>query len=512
MPVPAGNVMAMRNNLNNNGGGGGYSKSSCRRLPRSQLVSRRSSATILNQVNSSSAQLCGGVAAAIAAALASYATALSSQVIMPLGGAKAAASTRNVASASASTSSPISSASSLGELLEVPPSSQHTHNRGKKSRNFVQAAAKRVGPAVVRLDTELNSPAQDRNRGAGNPPAFFSRGIQPWQYHASFDPDNRGQGSGFVWDARKGLVVTNNHVVAGASRVRVSFTNGARYDGTIVGADEAADLALVRITLEDSDGSAQRFKEDFVGARLPSVKLGDSNSLGVGDWVIAVGNPFGLDNTFTLGIISNLRRSSAEVGIPDKRVEFLQTDCAINPGNSGGPLLNAAGEVVGINTAIHADAEGIGFAIPINRALRVLNDLSEGRQPTHAWLGIQMVTLTPAMSREFNSLANASGVLPLTYGALVVSVAPNGPAARAGVRIGDVIAYADGAPVPTMARLQELVEEAPVGHPMRLTIFRYQFKPALWQRILGKPAIPPPVKSEEVEVLMGDLRDASSFW
>lgn len=191
----------------------------------------------------------------------------------------------------------------------------------------------------------------------------------------------RGQGSGFVVDGARGHVLTNAHVVAGARAVRVTFTDGRTFDAAVLGADEVTDIALLSISA--CGGAAQ--------APLPAAPpLGDSGALDVGDWVVAVGNPFGLDSSVTLGIVSALRRSAAEVGIPDKRLAFIQTDAAINPGNSGGPLVNEFGEVVGLSTAIRADAEGIGFAIPINTARAVADALAAGRPVHHPYLGIQV--------------------------------------------------------------------------------------------------------------------------
>jgi S1-C subfamily serine protease len=194
-----------------------------------------------------------------------------------------------------------------------------------------------------------------------------------------------------VVDGVRGHVLTNAHVVAGARRVRVTFTDGRTLEARVLGVDAVTDLALLELQTTPIE-SASHFAHDArIGAQaLPAAPLGDSRALEVGDWVVAVGNPFGLDNSVTLGIVSALRRTAAEVGIPDKRLDFIQTDAAINPGNSGGPLVNEFGEVVGISTAIRADAEGIGFAIPINTAKRVVETLAAGRPVQHPYLGIQV--------------------------------------------------------------------------------------------------------------------------
>jgi S1-C subfamily serine protease len=180
----------------------------------------------------------------------------------------------------------------------------------------------------------------------------------------------------------------------------------------------------------------------------------------------------GLDNTVTLGIVSTLKRSSVQVGIPDKRLDFIQTDAAINPGNSGGPLLNDRGEVIGINTAIRADAMGIGFAIPINKVKSILPLLSKGQAVPHPFLGIQMRTLTPDLARKNNSDPNAAIMLPEVSGVLVVNVIPDSPAARGGLRRGDVIVQIDGAVVTSAEQLQGLVERSRVGQALAMTVRR----------------------------------------
>jgi S1-C subfamily serine protease len=194
-----------------------------------------------------------------------------------------------------------------------------------------------------------------------------------------------------VVDGARGHILTNAHVVNGATAMRVTFTDGRTFEARLLGSDDVTDLALLAVVPPRSPaGAAAEDVADAIAAlALPQAPLGDSRCLDVGDWVVAVGNPVGLDSSVTLGIVSALRRSAAEVGIPDKRLDFIQTDAAINPGNSGGPLVNEFGEVVGISTAIRADAEGIGFAIPINTAKGVAAALAEGRPVQHPYLGIQ---------------------------------------------------------------------------------------------------------------------------
>jgi S1-C subfamily serine protease len=205
---------------------------------------------------------------------------------------------------------------------------------------------------------------------------------------------------------------------------------------------------------------------------LPEAVLGDSSQLRVGDSVIAIGNPAGLDNTVTSGIVSSLKRSSEEVGIPDKKTNFIQTDAAINPGNSGGPLCNAAGEVIGINTCIRANAEGIGFAIPITKAVPILERLSRGERIRHAYIGVQMSSLTPDLARQHNEDPNAGATLPGVRGALVVRVLPRSPAASAGLRRFDVVVAIGGGGVETAGDAQGRVDESEVGRKVLVTVVR----------------------------------------
>jgi S1-C subfamily serine protease len=257
----------------------------------------------------------------------------------------------------------------------------------------------------------------------------------------------RGLGSGFLYDP-SGLLLTNAHVVEGSSRVMVGLPDGRRVEGKVVGADRVTDLAVVRLQ---------------AGGPWPVAALGNSDALQVGDWVIAVGNPFGLDQTVTLGIVSSLNRNAAKLGITDKRLELIQTDAAINPGNSGGPLLDAAGEVVGINTLVRSGpGAGLGFAIPINRARSIAQQLVAKGSVSHAMIG---VTLEPA---------------PQGGGARVRGVMAAGPAAQAGLRAGDRIVAVGPQAVRDPAQLTQLVELHGVGQPMELRIERQGQMLNLW--------------------------------
>ncbi len=323
-------------------------------------------------------------------------------------------------------------------------------------RSFVAQAVQRVGDAVVRIDTETTV-VREADPLFADP---FFRGFFGGPNGFSMAPQEelvRGQGSGFIVTPQ-GDILTNAHVVDGADRVTVTLKDGRTLAGEVEGVDEITDLAVVKV--------------DAGRESLPVAPLGDSDQVLVGDWAIAVGNPLGLDNTVTLGIVSTLKRSSAAVGIPNKRIEFIQTDAAINPGNSGGPLLNQAGEVIGINTAIRADAMGIGFAIPINRAKEIQGRLARGEAIAHPYLGIQIVSLTPEIASRNNTDPNAGLYLPEIQGVLVVRVVPDTPAATAGLRRGDVITQVDGQPVTTASALQTIVDNSRIGQSLRLTVRR----------------------------------------
>jgi len=323
--------------------------------------------------------------------------------------------------------------------------------------SFVAQAVEKTGDAVVRIDTE-----KVVSGGFGFAPfmddpmlsPFFGNGLSGRM------PQERkvaGQGSGFIVDS-SGIILTNAHVVSDADKVTITLKDGRKFSGEVTGTDQITDLAVLKV--------------DSQGELLPAAVLGGSGAVKVGDWAIAVGNPVGLDNTVTLGIISTLHRSSSEVGISDKRIDFLQTDAAINPGNSGGPLLNAQGEVIGINTAIHADAMGIGFAIPINKAKEIQTTLAMGGEVPHLYVGIQMVNVTPDLARENNDNPNSAFMIPEVEGILVVQVLSNTPASEAGIRRGDVVVKVNNSPIGDAAELQNLVEKTGVDKNIRFSVVR----------------------------------------
>ncbi|WP_017301744.1 HhoA/HhoB/HtrA family serine endopeptidase [Nodosilinea nodulosa] len=316
--------------------------------------------------------------------------------------------------------------------------------------NAIADIVRRVGPSVVRIDAS-------RTVQTSLPPIFQDPFFR--QFFGNSQPQGeqvqRGVGSGFVASA-DGQIITNAHVVDGADQVQVTLKDGRSFVGRVMGSDPVTDVAVIKIDAND----------------LPPVTFSNSDQLQPGDGAIAIGNPLGLDSTVTAGIISATGRSSRDVGIPDKRVEFIQTDAAINPGNSGGPLLNFNGEVIGVNTAIIQGAQGIGFAIPINTVQRISSQLVATGHAEHAYLGIQMVTLSPEMKQNINSRPNRPFTVQDDEGVLVAQVMPNSPAARAGLRAGDVIVAIDGQPVKDGGAVQQVVEQSTVGQELSVTLRR----------------------------------------
>lgn len=316
--------------------------------------------------------------------------------------------------------------------------------------NFVTGVVNRVGDAVVRIDAsrtvrsnipdEFNDPLFRR---------FFG------QIPRNNSRRTGGTGSGFII-SQDGQILTNAHVVDGADRVRITLRNGRTFAGRVIGTDELTDVAVIKIDAQN----------------LPTVKPANSEQIQPGEWAIAIGNPLGLDNTVTTGIVSATGRRSNQIGASDKRVNYIQTDAAINPGNSGGPLLNARGEVIGMNTAIIQGAQGLGFAIPINTAQRVAQQLVTNGRAQHPYLGIQMVALTPEVRQDINSDPEAGIQINEDKGVLVYRVASNSPAAQAGIRPGDVIAKINGQNVSNADNVQQAVEMSQIGQDLRLELRR----------------------------------------
>tara|TARA_Y100000591_G_C21825733_1_gene696548 strand:+ start:468 stop:1571 length:1104 start_codon:yes stop_codon:yes gene_type:complete len=332
---------------------------------------------------------------------------------------------------------------SVGDVLSLEDSNE---------RNFVSNAVKAVGPAVVRIDTERSIERQQFD------PTLLDPLLRDLLGEPGILPDReRGQGSGVIIDSN-GLVLTNAHVVERVDQVSITLADGAICEGQVLGTDSITDLALVKI-------------QDKINSKF--APLGDSEKLEVGDWAIALGTPYGLEKTVTLGIISSLHRDINSLGFSDKRLDLIQTDAAINPGNSGGPLINSNGEVIGINTLVRSGpGAGLGFAIPINLARRVSNQLLKDGEVIHPYLGVQLISLTAKIAKEHNNDPNSLLQLPERSGALVQSIVPNSPAEKAGLKRGDLVIAAEDIVINEPKALLDEVEKAKIGKTFPLLIVR----------------------------------------
>ncbi|HLV66791.1 MAG TPA: trypsin-like peptidase domain-containing protein [Polyangiaceae bacterium] len=284
---------------------------------------------------------------------------------------------------------------------------------------------------------------------AADPAVVFVKTIQEKQLLAGRRVVGQGLGSGFVYDSN-GFILTNNHVIESASEISVVFGRTREVSATVVGRDPPTDVAVLRV---EATG-------------LPALALGDSDAVRVGDWVVAIGNPFGLQHTVSAGILSAKGRTHQDVRGLDETgyYEFLQTDASINPGNSGGPLLDTNGRVVGINTAIRAEANSIGFAIPVNMVKEILPRLLKDGWVRRSKVGVQVSSVQPEDAERLQ--------LGSVLGALVTNVIPGGPADRAGLRVDDVILEFDGKPVSGAERLRWIASLAGVGRTVTLRIAR----------------------------------------
>ncbi len=315
-------------------------------------------------------------------------------------------------------------------------------------KSFVTEAVQLSGPAVVTVETKRTVVS----RNSVFPPNFF---IDPsferfFSQRKTQPPVSRiqqSQGSGVIFSS-SGLVLTNAHVVEKAELLTIGLSDGRRFSGKVIGQDKLTDLAVIKI-----QGKGP----------WPIAPLGNSDNLVVGDWAIAVGNPFGLEKTVTLGIISNLNRNVSQLGISDKRLKLIQTDAAINPGNSGGPLLNAKGEVIGINTLVRSGpGAGLGFAIPINQATKIANQLVNVGKAIHPMVGVNLAYLMPNDIRDSVILS----------GAKVVYVIPNSPAEREGLKINDIIVYVNSVKVKDPDDVVDEINRVGVGKNISFVINR----------------------------------------
>jgi serine protease Do len=317
------------------------------------------------------------------------------------------------------------------------------------------AVAQVVGPAVVQVQTVTKVTGSSFPGFDMNPPGFPDfPGGDPFQFffgpHGGEQKDyyTEGNGSGVIVSP-EGYILTNNHVVEGAKEIKVALTDGREFDATVVGTDPSSDIAVIKIEAEG----------------LPVAPLGNSDDLQVGDWVAALGSPFGLENTVTAGIVSATGRTNMRLADYE---DYIQTDAAINPGNSGGALVNLDGQVVGINTAIASRTGGymgVGFAIPVNQAREVMDQLIDTGKVTRGWLGVSIQDVTPEL-RE--TLGLDDGV----KGALVGEVMPDTPAGKAGLEVGDVIVGIDGKAVSDANELRNRVAVTRPGKQVHLALLR----------------------------------------
>ena len=310
-------------------------------------------------------------------------------------------------------------------------------------RSPVVIAVEKASPAVVNISTVVQERVSP----------FFPFGRD--DFFKDFFPDffsreytRSSLGSGVIINGKKGYIITNHHVVARASEVKVITAEQEEYQAKILGTDPRSDLAVLQVE---------------AGKTLPDIELGNSNDLMIGETVIAIGNPFGLSHTVTTGVISALERSVRG----EERVyrHFIQTDASINPGNSGGPLLDIDGELIGINTAIYQKAQGIGFAIPINKAKRIVDELIRAGEVRPLWLGLVIQELSPELQAHFALSKDEKGVL-------VSDVVEEGPAGKAGLRRGDIILTVEGNPVPSPEDYRNVLADYTPGDRLRLEVFR----------------------------------------
>jgi len=342
--------------------------------------------------------------------------------------------------------------------------------------NWVELA-RVLKPAVVNISTKrVDESVQPQNPFGDNEQfrEFFKQFGLPQPERRAI----RSMGSGFILNP-DGYIVTNNHVIEGATEIRVKLGDDRELPGKLVGSDPKTDLALLKV---EATG-------------LSVIPLGDSSQLQVGEPVMAIGNPFGLERTVTTGIVSATGRVIGQGPYDD----FIQTDASINPGNSGGPLINARGQVIGINNAIYSQSGGsvgIGFAIPINQVKPVVTQLASTGKVTRGWLGVTIQSLTPELVKGFN-LAQGNG-------ALVAAVQPDSPAAKAGVEAGDVITQFDGQKVGQSSDLPRLVANTPVGRQVAITVVR-EGKPMALPLTVGKLDEPAQVASAQGEESKGAL-------
>ena len=330
----------------------------------------------------------------------------------------------------------------------------------------IAKVAKETIPAVVHIEVTQRQEVNNPFLPFENDPFFHYFFDVPHHMPRKFKRELKGLGSGMIMDAR-GHILTNNHVVAGANEIQVLLADGQYYPAKLVGTDPKTDLAVIQIKADEN---------------LPYVTFGDSDEMKVGNWVVAIGAPQGLDQTVTQGIISAKHRRG--ILDPSSYQDYLQTDAAINPGNSGGPLLNLQGKVIGVNAAIVSESggfEGIGFAIPSNMAVHIADALIKNGKVERGWLGVSIRDVTPGLQKSMK--------LNVSKGALIAEVVKGGPADEAGLQQNDVVTAYQGKEIPDASSLQNQVANTSIGQKITLTVFRKG-------------------KSRDVNVKIGDLQDA----
>jgi Do/DeqQ family serine protease len=346
---------------------------------------------------------------------------------------------------------------------------------------FVEVA-KKVQPAVVNVNTEKTITMRpwerfgdDFFKGSPFEDFFKGFGIPPRERGKEFHQKQRGGGSGVIVD-KEGYILTNNHVIEGADKVKVKLNDGREFTATVKGQDSRTDLAVLHIKARD----------------LPVAALGDSDKLEVGEWAIAIGSPFGLEHTVTVGVISAKGRSGLGTGTYE---DFVQTDASINPGNSGGPLINIDGEVIGINAMIIQPGTGIGFAIPINMAKQILSDLIKQGKVVRPWLGISVQDLTPDMMEHFKVKGKE--------GVLVGQVYVDTGAEKAGLASGDIITLVDDKEVRNVNELVKEIQKKKVGQKVKLNIIRDGKEMTIEVTTTSMPEKPELEKEKEGEEKLG---------
>ncbi|MDA8139653.1 MAG: DegQ family serine endoprotease [Desulfobacteraceae bacterium] len=333
-------------------------------------------------------------------------------------------------------------------------------------RTVIAEVAQKNIPALAHIEVTQQQEVNTRFQPFENDPFFHFFFNMPQNMPHKFKRELKGLGSGMIMDAQ-GYILTNNHVVAGASSIQVLLTDGNEYTAKLVGADPKTDLAVIKINADHP---------------LPHVIFGDSDKLNVGDWVVAIGAPRGLDQTVTQGIISAKHRRG--ILDPSTYQDYLQTDAAINPGNSGGPLINLNGEVIGVNAAIESESggfEGIGFAIPSNMAVHIARQLIDHGKVVRGWLGVSIKDMTPVVAKEMK--------MEVTKGALVAEVIKGSPADEAGLKKDDVITQYQGQAIEDASSLQNAVAQTAIGTKASLTVIREG-------------------KTKDLTVRIGDMKDA----